>query len=1053
MTEPLATPSRPPRRPPPPIPGTKKTPPPLPPQWSKPQLGLAKHDPTKVKSESETGTWSENTTEDSYVTDESGKEVGTQTETSRVVGAGAKGSRTTNRDTFDGTTSKTVSTKVEGLAGAEAAVKIIEMATEDELKVAIEAMARAGAFGEVEAKAAIKRGSASLSGKAGAKGGMGVDGSMSAEAKVDRSGLIPALEATFEASIKVGIWGEAYADVEGRFGPLVATALAKIEGFIGASAEVSASAFASWKEGIGAEFSAGVQASASAKGSVTAELSLGPAQLEVGAGFEAWAGVSAEVAAKLEVSLAGVSASFKASAFAGAKVEAYASAKIKVRGKTIVSAKGKVGVAVGVGVEVGGEFEIKNGKLKISGELAAALKGGLTAGGELEIDFRALAEVIISEVGDLARAEELKITGAAPGFDRKPITDPKEAAKKKQAGYDAVIDDFHAYATKKLTGGEKGVKKERIQEIIQNRAGQLHADFSFVETDKGIEQAATEAFGPLVKTFIVQAGYIRAFEAAPDADATKTKADFQQREQWRTARDALADDFRAYGEKKAQSGKSGIKQDNVQKIITKHWKQLQTAFRGAEADQVVVFAAKVSIDKYLSKFEVAKGKITVFEAPPEKAAGQKKAAADDKAALARTAAIADLKGKLAGYRATLVAKPKEKIERGALQKLITASMSSVKDQLGTPELDGEIASALVAVLDPILTSTGITVINGALSQLTPEVGGLEAARKGKGEADEKALQTTAMTTLTASLEKYKEAKTAGGKNGIKLVEVQSKILKATEKVRPWVQQGEADETIKTIAIDALAPMLKHIDISMGQVVAFDAPAAIATQEKQNREENGKARLGGDEDDNTRRRMIYDAVGGEFSTYAAQVRSSAEKALLGTPATVKLERGKLQSIIDKRIKTVRADVVNEVGDEAIVTTAEDKFGPMLKSIAVVQSRIVSLEPESNFAAIAKAKRDGSAQVVRAQTDLTADLKSYANEVGEAGEQLMLVNVRRIIAMHKGAFSVVDQGEADTLMTMAVENAFGTQVSSFSIKDGALESFVLAGRRRANAVTSR
>ncbi|MEO9110941.1 MAG: hypothetical protein ABI368_12050, partial [Jatrophihabitantaceae bacterium] len=942
MTEPLTKPSRPPRRPPPPIPGKKNAPAP-PPQWAKPQLGLSRPDPTKTKVKSSTGTWNEADETHEYEHDErTGEITGTKDETSHTVGAGTKGSRTTSTDVFDGTTHKQSGTKVEGLAGAEAAVKIISMATKEELSVAIEAMAKAGAFGEAEAHAAIKRGALSAKLKASAKGGAGVEGSLAAKASVDRSGLIPALEATFEAAIKAGIWGEASVGVEARYGPLVATALAKIEGFIGVSAEISAKAFANWKEGIGAEFSAGVEASASTKGSVTAELALGQMQLEVGAGFEAWAGAKADVAAKLEVSLAGVSASFKASAFAGAKVEAYASAKIKVRGKTIVSAKGKVGVAVGVGAEIGGEFEIKNGKLKIAGELAAALKGGVTAGGELEIDFLSLAQVIVAEVGDLAKGDDLKITAMSPSFDRKPLSDPKEAAKKEQFGYETVIDDFHAYAHKKLMGGENSIKKERIEEIIQNRAGQLHEAFSFTETDRGIERAAKEAFGPLLEAIGIHAGYIRSFQPAPAAAGKKVKEDFQQREQWRVARDGLADDFRAYGEKKAQTGKGGIKQDKVQAIISKHWKQMQAAFPGAEADQVIVFAAKISIQKYLSVFEVAKGKITKFDAPPEKAEQMKKGAADDKASQARAAAISTLRGKLTAYRATLVAKPKEVLERGALQKVITASLSSIKDQIGTPELDGEIASAIVAVLAPILESTGITVINGELRQLTPAVGGLETARKTKGDATEKSLQATAMTTLTTLLESYKEAKTKGGKSGIKREEVESRIQKATEKVGPWVQSGEADETIKGIATEALKPMLSSIGISMGRVVSFDAPKAIAATEKANRKENGKARLGGEEEDNTRRRMISEAVGSEFATYAAQIRESAEQATKGKPAKVKLERGKLQSIIDKRIKIIRADVVNEVGDEALVTTAQDKFGSMLKSIGIVKSKITMLD---------------------------------------------------------------------------------------------------------------
>jgi hypothetical protein len=1041
MTEPLTKPSRPPRRPPPPIPGKKKPPAP-PPQWAKPQLGLARPDPTKTKVESSTGTWNEEEEAHEYEHDESGAITGTKDETSHTVGAGAKGSRTTSTDVFDGTTHKQSGTKVEGLAGAEAAVKIISMATKEELSVAIEAMAKAGAFGAAEAHAAMKRGALSAKANASAKGGAGVQGSMLAKASVDRSGLIPALEATFEAAIKAGIWGQATAGVEAQYGPLVASALAKIEGFIGVSAEVSAKAFANWKEGIGAEFSAGAEASASGKASVTAELSLGKAQLEVGASLEAWAGVKADVAAKLEVSLAGVSASFKASAFAGAKVEAKAHGKLKVRGKTIVSAKGKVGVAVGVGVEVGGEFEIKNGKLKIGGELAAALKGGVTAGGELEIDFLTLAEVIVAEVGDLAKGDELKITGTSPSFDRKPLSDPVEAKKKEKFGYETVIDDFHAYANKKLVGGENSIKKERIQDIIQNRAGQLHEAFAFTETDRGIERAAKEAFGPLLESISIQSGYVRAYQPAPETAAKKVKEDFQQREQWRVARDTLADDFRAYGEKKAQTGKEGIKQDKVQSIISKHWKQLQTAFPGAEADQVVVFAAKISIQKYLTSFEVGNGKITKFEAPPEKAEAVKKGATDAKAGQAQAAALGVLRGKLAAFRATLLAKPKAVLERGALQKVITESLSSIKDQIGTPELDGAIASAIVAVLAPIVESTGITVINAELRQVTPAVGGLETARKAKGDASEKSLQTTAMTALTTSLESYKEAKTKGGKTGIKREEVESRILKSTEKVRAWAQSGDADETIKDVATEALKPMLASIGISMGNVVHFDAPKTVAAEEKRNRKENGKARLGGDEDDNTRRRMVSDAVGGEFATYAEQVRDAAEKALAGKPAKVKLERGKLQSIINKRIKTIRADVVNEVGDEAIVTAAQDKFGPMLKNISVVNSQIVMFEPEPNFANIAKAKRDGSAQVLRAQADLIADLKTYGAEATKAGRQPSKSQVQAIINKHKAKFAGVDADELDTLLTGAVANAFGQQVRGVTIVGGVLGFFLLS-----------
>jgi hypothetical protein len=184
------------------------------------------------------------------------------------------------------------------------------------------------------------------------------------------------------------------------------------------------------------------------------------------------------------------------------------------------------------------------------------------------------------------------------------------------------------------------------------------------------------------------------------------------------------------------------------------------------------------------------------------------------------------------------------------------------------------------------------------------------------------------------------------------------------------------------------------------------------------------------------------VGGEFATYAAQVRDAAEKALAGKPAKVKLERGKLQTIINKGIKTIRADVVNEVGDEAIVTAAQDKFGAMLKNISVVKSQIVMFEPEPNFANIAKAKRDGSAQVLRAQADLIADLKTYGAEVTKSGRQPSKSQVQAIINKHKTRFAGVDADELDTLLAGAVSNAFGPRIRDIKIVGGAVGSFELA-----------
>jgi hypothetical protein len=135
------------------------------------------------------------------------------------------------------------------------------------------------------------------------------------------------------------------------------------------------------------------------------------------------------------------------------------------------------------------------------------------------------------------------------------------------------------------------------------------------------------------------------------------------------------------------------------------------------------------------------------------------------------------------------------------------------------------------------------------------------------------------------------------------------------------------------------------------------------------------------------------------------------------------------------------VVNQVGDEAIETAAHDKFGPMLKTFSVMNTRITSMEPDVNFATIAKAKREGSAALVRAQSDLTADLKTYASEATGNGLRPSKSVVQAIIDKHKAKFGSLDEEEADTMITMSVTNAFGERIRGVTIVGGALHFFLL------------
>jgi hypothetical protein len=1039
MTAPTKKPQIPPRKkasstPKPPVP--KPSPPP--PAYTRANLGLAKPKASEVEKTLTTGAFGEDKSERSYTTDAEGSVSGTQTETTKSTGAGVKASSKVESESFDGATAKQMSGEAETLVGAEAAIKILKVASADEIKIAVESLARAGAFGQAEMKAAIQRGKASASFGADASGGAGVQASMEAMAKIDRSGLIPALEATFEAAIKAGVWGEAGFKADARIGPLALAVCARIDGFLGASAEVSAKAFANFKEGIGGEISGEAFVGARSSGSTTAELTLGPAQLEVGAEYDAMAGAKAEVSLKASVSLKGVSAEFSASAFAGAKFEAKAHGAIKIMGKKIVHAKGKISVSAGAGGEVEGVFEIKSGKLRIGGELAATLGVGGGAGGELELDFGALAEVIVAKVGELAmESDNPAIKEKSPDYVRTPLTDPAMQDKKRQIGYESVYEDFLAYANKKTMQGAQGIKKERVQAIIQNRGPILRPEFAYVETDQGIENAAKEAFKGMLKGIVVQHGYIRAFDVVPATEVAAHKTSKQQEEKWRAARDAVRDDFTKYCLKKSGTGENGIKQENVQSIITKHWKQLQDAFPGAEADDVVKFAAQGMKDQYLTEFEVVGGTITKFVAPATKAAGVKQAVQQDADTAARAVAIQALGAKLTAFRTKLIAKPNTTVDKTELQKLITGATSKIKGQLAKPEVDTAINQQIMQSLDGIVES--ITITAGQVGALKEKAGGIDAARTQKASDSKQAAEQAAVGAFAAALEGYLDIKTGHGKNGLKAEQVQARFDRATSKVKEWASSGAADVPMQEAARAALGPMLTTIEIKNGKVTKFISDEAAMTAAKTDRKANGKKRLeGGEEDDNTRRRMVADAVRSEFASYAGKVRAASDKAAntAGGVSAVKLDKAKLQAIIDKRTKTVRPDVINAVGDEALVVAAKNAFGPMIKDIEVKGLQITKLEVENNFATIAKAKREGSAAVIQAQADLTAELKTSAQSVKPT-----LALVQAVINKHKGKFSGLPADEVDTALTMAVTNALRASIEEIEIVGAKVKKFSL------------
>ncbi|MDP3893689.1 MAG: hypothetical protein Q8Q44_20825, partial [Nocardioides sp.] len=249
---------KPPTRPKRPAPAAPQpAPAPAAPAWQSPNLGLARPKPGPgPKVEGRAGSLGKHSAERGFSTDSSGAVNGVKSEVEHVVGAGAEGSISTESSSFDGSTLTETSTKVEGMAGATAAYKRVHVANDQELSVAVETLARAGAFGKAEQKAALQRGVLSLKESSSIEGNVGVEAKLAAEAKVDRSGVIPALLVTLETGIKAGVWVDGQFDAEARVGPLALAVMAKINAMAGVEAQFSSKAFANLRDGVGAEFEA-----------------------------------------------------------------------------------------------------------------------------------------------------------------------------------------------------------------------------------------------------------------------------------------------------------------------------------------------------------------------------------------------------------------------------------------------------------------------------------------------------------------------------------------------------------------------------------------------------------------------------------------------------------------------------------------------------------------------------------------------------------------------------------------------------------------------------
>lgn len=994
--------------------------------------------------------------ERTYLTSETGRVSGTKDERTSDAIAGLYGSRKTESFHSDGKGNRSTETEVEGLAGAQAAAKILSVYSDEEISATVEVMARAGLFGKVKGKAAASRGALSGSAEGGLEGGMGVQSEGKVSARIDRSQLIPAIEAVVHFAVKAGIWGKAEGAVNAQFGPVMAQVTGKIEGFVGASAEFDGKVFANWKDGVGAEFAAGARVVARAEAEATSTLSVGGVALKFTGNAVAWAGAEATAEGKLAISLTGITVSGKASAFVGAKAEVSGSIGASLRGRTIVKATGKIGVSVGYGAEVEGSFSFSGGNLKISGALAAALHGGGSVGLGAELNFGDLAEIIVEEIYAAYNADSNDV-GKQQGYERKPLTDPTLAKQKFRTGYNAVHADLVAYA-RKLKGQTKpgGVDQERVQAIIQDHVNHgLARDVMYLETDQGIRQAVLDAFTGLVKDVVLERGRVAGFASIPSADVGAVKESFKKDEAVRLATDPLMKAFQDYATKKSDKGKHGVKREKIQAIIDEHWKKLKLAYPApGEADAAVKLAAEFAFAGHLKQFGTTDGKINDnFEAPEEMATAKKAESTAGVTEQSRQVIYGQLIAAMQQYKAAVIAAPGTGIDAEGMQKVF-APFAKKLPELDKPEINKQIVGVIGGAMAPLLMETGgVTIAGGRITAVKPSPGALTKARKDKDSAARTAAQDQAIKALETSLAAYVESKTVKGANGIKADEVQKRIDQAMAKVSDWVASGDADHALTLTATRALAPMIHVIDIVNGKLTTFDAPSTTAQQVKQFRAENGKARLSeGDEDDNKRRQLVAANVSPGLITYAKQVRDAAEKATPGKAPKVMLTKEGLQKVIDGGIRKIRADVVNDVAAGELTAQILDAFGadrtiPLIKGVVIDKATVVSVTPNDQLVqqlAAQRAAQQVSSAVQRVMEQLSGEVRAAVTTAGTNGRVPTLAELATLVAKYRPQLAGLDPDEADEVLETAVRLGAGDTARAVVVHDGELKRCWLTAR---------
>jgi hypothetical protein len=980
--------------------------------------------------------------------------TGTLSETEnerRIVGSG--GGVTTSR------------TETEALAGAQAKLATLARVSDGELRVAVAMLARAGAFGKAAAEGSARYGKAQVSGKAEAEGGAGVEASLNAFAAIDRSRRLPQIAAAIEAAIKAGVWAGGAAEAVAKLGPVAFAVAAKIEAWAGAQAQFKAEVFANAAQGIGASVEASAKAGAGAEASGKAALDLGPLGFEVSAEMAAFAGVEGKFSGGFRVSLTGVQAKFEASAFAGAKASIGGSAGIRIRGRKLVSVKGEIEVYAGVGGKakgsfgVGGDlskvsagqsgtyssselkstgyggdepdkvkapFEIdKDGTLKFGGALGAALGIGGSVELEAEVDLVGIGEAIVLGITELGRSDEQKtLDRMGPDFKREELPQDHPMGKRmEKKGYDAVFESFQAYAHSKALKGANGVKRDKVQTILDEINPLVRAYFTYVETDRGMTQAAMDAFSGQVEKVEIEAGQIKTWVDTSDATVTSFKQRMREEEGWRKSRDKLRNAFAEYASKKETKGANGVKPEKVQAIIDKHWAEISALF-GSDAQELVRYAAELSrIDGYFERdsFAVdARGKLL----PTAKIDGTATTALKDDyktgtAMRGMLGQLNNLEADLRAYRDQGLAKKKQ-FDKPGVEAIVDKHAAKLKTD--TPGLNDLIAHTIRTALGETITTVTtkncrietLVVASAKLTQMQSDAR-LEAMRK----------------KLVAAIGGYLEKKTGQGENGVKKSVIDTLIKEHAGSLRSVIDPAEVDTTLQSWIIEALEPVQGRVTVDKGVLSGEPQTPGLAEARKKRKEGKGYLQ-GGTELDNVRRSMVMDKLREPLEKY----RQSHMKAVLASPGAT-LDQARLQGIIDKAMKSVAKDVRGAAGDEAVKQAITDRFPMVDPAKTTVADLKLTLHEVAGWGQqLADDRKSGTGKGA-AMAAITKDIK-------DAGIKLRTTDtLQRVVDRHQARFKADDR---DAAIKQAIEDAFTgvAVIETIVVADGKVKKFKLKGK---------